>query len=375
LSRLVHIRGDVGSMFLFFLVLFAGLWQLLVAWKELNGLSITGYPDRRVASALAGVILVAGSFFWYFSGEGHFASPDVEGIESFALLLAGLMAATALQAVLASVLFRGRYRCGSPLSATTYPERNPQGRCQEQAVEIEVEGESMPALLVSPDCETPAGKALLLHDYGRDRMSLLPLALRLAGDGIAVLSIDLDGHGENFRPVTDPSMSGLIESALDYLEGIPGGGMFAAGCGFGGLLCLQAVSEDGRLTRAVALDPFPRDSTGYPIVNCLRELKPSDAVKEFVSPTARGAGGYRLDLATMVGRLPVIRAEGSLVIGTRDAYFNSPGEIALFADYVTGRNPLLVSGRHATIAAEGGAMNAAVSELCRVIRGPRARRA
>ncbi len=119
MTRLVHMRGDVAGMFLLFLVGFLGLWQLLVAWKRLHGLSLTGCPDRRWASAALGAALVAGACGWYFSRPNHFVYPDVEGAETVFLFALGLAAASLLQMLLATLadlyLWRG------PRTTSSFP--------------------------------------------------------------------------------------------------------------------------------------------------------------------------------------------------------------------------------------------------------------
>jgi len=103
LTRLIHFRGDFAGMFLFLLALLIGLWQIVVAWKHLNSLSVTGYPDRRWASYTLGATIIIASCAWYFSGKGHFASPDLEGVETLLVLALALAGATIVQCVMAKL--------------------------------------------------------------------------------------------------------------------------------------------------------------------------------------------------------------------------------------------------------------------------------
>ena len=41
---------------------------------------------------------------------------------------------------------------------------------------------------------------LLMHGFALDRLSLSSLARKLAGSGYAVLSVDVQGHGQNLGP-------------------------------------------------------------------------------------------------------------------------------------------------------------------------------
>ncbi|MBN2168028.1 MAG: hypothetical protein JW738_02190, partial [Actinobacteria bacterium] len=85
MKNVVHARGDLLDMLILFFLLALGLWQLLIAWKKLHGLSLTGYPDRKRWSITLGFVIIAFSCAWYFSQSGHFASPDVEGVETLVL--------------------------------------------------------------------------------------------------------------------------------------------------------------------------------------------------------------------------------------------------------------------------------------------------
>ncbi|MHB8896653.1 MAG: hypothetical protein ACYC99_15950, partial [Candidatus Geothermincolia bacterium] len=108
MTRLIHARGDLLGMFLFFTFFFVGLWQVVVAWKRLNGLSLTGCPDRKAASYVLGVAIMAGAGAWYFSHKGHFASPDLEGIETLVVMVGGLIVASVVQGAAAQLAWWSR---------------------------------------------------------------------------------------------------------------------------------------------------------------------------------------------------------------------------------------------------------------------------
>jgi hypothetical protein len=104
-TRILHMRGDISGMFLFLVLLILGLWQLVVAWKGLNGFSLTGYQDRRKLSIVLGLAIITVASIWYFSRPGHFASPDLEGMETLILLALSIVVGTAIQAGLASLVY------------------------------------------------------------------------------------------------------------------------------------------------------------------------------------------------------------------------------------------------------------------------------
>ncbi len=347
MTRLVHMRGDVAGMFLLFLVGFLGLWQLLVAWKRLHGLSLTGCPDRRWASALLGAALVVGACGWYFSRPGHFASPDVEGAETVFLFVLGLAAASLLQVALATLadlyLWRG------PRTASSFPSPGIAG----EEVVLQVGSASAAATWRPAEREGSGPAVLLLHGYGGCRRDLAALGAFLAASGHAVLAPDLDGHGGNPSAISSPRMEGLVEAALAWLEERGGGtGIAVVGVGFGGTLALSLLAEDKRVAKAIALDPPAQEKDGAPCINVLRECRARDALGAFLRPPARGDAGRRVSQARLLESLPppaALDAGRAVVIGTAGSWVNSPEALRRFTDGMGLAPPTIVPGSHATV--------------------------
>lgn len=357
MSRVIHMRGDTADMFLLFLFFFLGVWQVLVAWYRLSGFSLTGYPDRRCWSMVIGAVLIAGSCSWYFSTPGHFASPDVEGIETMMLLVAGLVAATATHVALVLLVQFARRPPGKAVSSKTPGEE----------LSITVGVASVPSWFApARGAGAKATPVLLLHDYGGDRNDLRALEEALAQSGHAALAVELDGHGDNPRDIDSPVMSDLLEAAARALMQKAGSEAFVAvGVGLGGALAIELFRK-GLADRAVAVDPPARDGDGFPAVNSLSELGPLEVARAFARPPARGAGGNRLSLARLLAGLP---APGALepgrviVVGTQEKWFNAPDALEDFVRASGLPGTLPVPSRHGTIARDAGTLEAVVRAL------------
>lgn len=363
MTGLIHMRGDVTGALLFFTVLFLGTWQLVVAWKRLNGLSLTGYPDRRRLSFATGLVLVTGSCVWYFSRPGHFASPDVEGFEMLLLLVGALIIATAIQVAIASFAFRRLYRPATGIGASGSPVFMPADE-----VTLTVGETTVPALFGPPAGSDTVGGVLLLHDYGGAKEDTNIVAAHLRFHGYATVSVDLDGHGENPRGVDSPAMEALTSEAISLLKRRTGTRVVSVvGIGFGGTLAVHLSDADASVEKAVAIDPPATEHGGWPSANALRELKPVDIATGFLRPAARRAGGGRISLSGMLVQMP---PDGNgqrsrvTVIGTSDTWFNSPAAVTeCYGERTTG-TPVLLPGRHSTIATEEKTLRAVRKALC-----------
>lgn len=344
MSSLLHMRGDVGGMLAFFMVFFLGCWQVVVAAYRLNGLSLTGYPVRRGPGFALGTTLAAGSVAFYFSRPGHFAAPDVEGMETLAVMIFGLVAATVVQGALASLARAALRRRG---------ERTPGG----EEIELELEGVGAPACYYPGRREAPSA-VLLLHDYGGHRSDVAGLARGLAERGYACLAVQLDGH-DSPREISDPCMAYLLRGALEELAGRSGAGaVVVVGIGLGGTLAC-ALARGGAAAAAVALDPPALDEDGRPMVNALGELSPATVLSAFLRPPARASGGARLSQAALLRSLPRPGPGPGRVsiIGSRERWLNTPGALEEYAERL-GAAYETVGCSHAGMAAAGEALEA-----------------
>jgi len=369
-TRILHMRGDLTGMFLFFTVFFIGLVQIVIAWKRLNGFSVTGYPDRRIPSLLIGVIFVAGSCVWYFSSPRHFAYPDIEGIETLIVMVLGLVAALILQAV-ASALYLWR--------RVSYGDLDPGQTLAPTRLSITVDDSEIPAFFWPATGDVPGGRSVLfLHDYGGDTQGAAGLAGLLSARGHAVLALDLDGHGRNPRGIADPLMEDLLEAAVKALKRESGHDTVSAlGIGLGGTLAIGLAGRDPLVEQAVALDPPAIESTCYPAVNSLRELGPVELARAFLEPGARSATGKRVTLARLLESMPRPQPHAHVrvtVFGTGGTWFNAPEDLSEYVGLLGLDEPLMLEGNHTSIAFQ----TAALEEVDRALKGsvgPTARQA
>lgn len=336
-------RGDITGMFILFVLGFLGIWQIVIAVFRLNGLSLTGYPDRRWWSAVLGAALVVGSCAWYFSRPGHFAAPDVEGIETLIVLVGGLILATLVQALLASAAMALRRKRRDAAEWARNLEE----------VELSVGGASVPASFKRGTSQgMPLVPVLLLHDYAGVRQDLGSIAASLSAQGHAILAVDLDGHGDNPRDAASDSMEELLDAAAMRLQELTGSdGLYAIGVGFGGALAIE-LARRGVATRAVAVDPPARDPDGYAAINATRELWPAGMVGAFIKPPVRGQGGKRASLAKLIKGLPVPGplAPGTVtVLGTRGRWLNRPEALGAFTTSLGTPEPAMLPGNHTTM--------------------------
>ncbi|MDD5448909.1 MAG: alpha/beta fold hydrolase [Actinomycetota bacterium] len=339
-------RGDILEMFLLFLGVFFGILQIIVCKKKLNGISITGYPDREKVSFLLGFFLIVISCAIYFWRPGHFAYPDVEGVETLLLLVGGLVTAILLQLLISSLAFRNSYR---RLSTAVGGES-----LEFDLPEFLVEESKVPYIYLEPEPgKERLGGILLMHEYGGSKKQMLGVGRYLANRGYAVMLFDLDGHGENPRNIENPAMTSLIEKAVQELASRLGGADLAAvGYGFGGLLAIKTLGEIESVEAAVAIDPIALDASGNPTANAAREIKGIEIIKSALAPPARGRNGKRVSLKKLLEKMETTEPKSRgqlLVLSTSKTWFNDPENISHFASYVGADQVEFVDANHASI--------------------------
>jgi hypothetical protein len=145
------------------------------------------------------------------------------------------------------------------------------------------DGHNIPAYLLAPD---PAwGGAALIPPYGSTKEHMLGIAAALGGVGIAALSIDPCGHGEN-RTTIGPVMLNEMEAAVRYMRRF--GPTAAVGISLGGRLALMSSADC-----IVAISPSVVAEVS-PQGKWMFENFPSPAVREPYS-------GYVIELLEVLG--------------------------------------------------------------------------
>jgi pimeloyl-ACP methyl ester carboxylesterase len=210
-------------LFLSPFLLILGLMQLAASRLGLCGLSLTG-RRRRLGYLVGAVLFVAG--VWLLP-----ATPWV-----FAALLPAGGLALAVLVSLGSL-------AGRELDPARFlrPGDWPEARCR--AVQIPHGENAIPGLLITP---WDAGQAAvcLVHGSGDNKTAFKWRLIRaLLRRGLAVLTIDLAGHGENQAVQRWPDCTAEIPAALCWLRqalGMRGVGLL--GVSMGGALSAHAAA-------------------------------------------------------------------------------------------------------------------------------------
>jgi len=148
------------------------------------------------------------------------------------------------------------------------------------------DGHNIPAYLLAPD--SAHGGAVLIPGYGGAKEHMLGIAVSLAEAGIASLTIDLCGHGEN-QTIIGPVMRDEMESAIRYVRRFDR--TAALGISLGGRLALMSSADC-----MVAISPSVITAMS-PQGKWMFENFPSPFVRE---PYA----GYVLELLDALGPVP-----------------------------------------------------------------------
>src|SRR5271157_3836250 len=162
------------------------------------------------------------------------------------------------------------------------------------------DGHNIPAYLLTPD--SARGGAVLVPPYGGTKEHMLGIAAALGEVGIAALSIDLCGCGEN-RTAIGPVMRDEVESAVGYVRRF--GPAAAVGISLGGRLALMSSADCMvAISPAVVAEISPQGKWMF-------ENFPSPAVREPYS-------GYVTELLDKLGPVPQHARPCLLLYSERD---------------------------------------------------------
>ena len=162
------------------------------------------------------------------------------------------------------------------------------------------DGHPVPALLVAP--ASPQGGAVLIPPYGATKEHMLGIALALAEQQIASLSIDPCGSGENHAEI-GIGMRDEVESAIASMR--PYGRVGAIGISLGGRLALMSSAD-----HMVAISPAVVQEVSAQ-GKWMFENFPSPAVREPYS-------GYVIELLEKLGPVPPHERPCLLMYAQRD---------------------------------------------------------
>ena len=151
---------------------------------------------------------------------------------------------------------------------------------------IAPDGHTIPGFLFSPP--SPRGGAVVCHGYGGSKEQMLGVVTAVAEKGIAVLAIDLCGHGENMAPI-GPGMREELEAAVSFVRRY--GKTAVIGHSLGGRLALMSSADV-----MVAMSPSVMMQMS-PQGKWMFENLPSPGVREPYM-------GYVIELLEMLGPVP-----------------------------------------------------------------------
>ena len=148
------------------------------------------------------------------------------------------------------------------------------------------DGHAIPGFLLAP--ASPRGGAVVCHGYGSSKEQMLGIVTAVAEKGIAVLAIDLCGHGENTAPI-GPAMRDEMEVAIAFVRRF--GRTAVIGHSLGGRLALMSSADV-----MVAMSPSVMMQMS-PQGKWMFENLPSPGLREPYS-------GYVLELLEKLGPVP-----------------------------------------------------------------------
>lgn len=148
------------------------------------------------------------------------------------------------------------------------------------------DGHAVPAFLLSP--ASPQGGAVVCHGYGGSKEQMLAIAVAVAERGVAAMTIDLCGHGENMAPI-GPAMRDEVEAAVAFVRRF--GKTAVIGHSLGGRLALMTSADV-----MVAMSPSVMMRMS-PQGKWMFENLPSPGVRE-------PHPGYVLELLEKLGPVP-----------------------------------------------------------------------
>ena len=162
------------------------------------------------------------------------------------------------------------------------------------------DGHVIPAYFFLPD--SPRGGVVVCPGYGGTKEQMLGVAAAIAEKGIAALTIDVCGHGEN-KTAIGPLMLEEVEAGLHYLHRF--GRAAAVGISLGGRLALMSSADC-----MVAISPA-----------VIAQISPQGKwmFENFPSPSVREPySGYVMELLDALGPVPGHDRPCLLLYGERD---------------------------------------------------------
>jgi len=109
----------------------------------------------------------------------------------------------------------------------------------------------------SVDVKGSGSEAIIfVHDYASDKRNFAYLSRKLASRKMTTVNVELSGHGKRSNVEMDaPFLHLEIRTVIEYLQAQGVSEIQCVGEGFGGILCLQAISEKTPLHQVSIISP------------------------------------------------------------------------------------------------------------------------
>ena len=198
------------------------------------------------------------------------------------------------------------------------------------------DGHAIPGFLLAP--ASPRGGAVVCHGYGSSKEQMLGIVTAVAEKGIAVLAIDLCGHGENTAPI-GPAMRDEMEVAIAFVRRF--GRTAVIGHSLGGRLALMSSADI-----MVAMSPSVMMQMS-PQGKWMFENLPSPGLREPYS-------GYVLELLEKLGPVPSHGRPCLLLYSERDIQALLDGATSLQAELPSSEKRLVSADIRPDVQHENG---------------------
>ena len=198
------------------------------------------------------------------------------------------------------------------------------------------DGHAIPGFLLAP--ASPRGGAVVCHGYGSSKEQMLGIVTAVAEKGIAVLAIDLCGHGENTAPI-GPAMRDEMEVAIAFVRRF--GRTAVIGHSLGGRLALMSSADV-----MVAMSPSVMMQMS-PQGKWMFENLPSPGLREPYS-------GYVLELLEKLGPVPSHGRPCLLLYSERDIQALLDGATSLQAELPSSEKRLVSADIRPDVQHENG---------------------
>ena len=198
------------------------------------------------------------------------------------------------------------------------------------------DGHAIPGFLLAP--ASPRGGAVVCHGYGSSKEQMLGIVTAVAEKGIAVLAIDLCGHGENTAPI-GPAMRDEMEVAIAFVRRF--GRTAVIGHSLGGRLALMSSADV-----MVAMSPSVMMQMS-PQGKWMFENLPSPGLREPYS-------GYVLELLEKLGPVPSHDRPCLLLYSERDIQALLDGAASLQAELPSSEKRLVSADIRPDVQHENG---------------------